>query len=298
MILSFGSLNIDHVYNVKEISVPGETIAAIQYQVFSGGKGLNQAIAAARAGGRVHQAGCVGPEGVWLRDLMAAEKVDVSLIDVLEVPTGHAIIQVSEAGENSIIIFGGANQAMAPLTLEQGILSRHRPDFLLLQNETNLVPDAIKLGARQGIPVAFNPVPMDDRVMHEYPMQDVSLLFVNEIEGALLAGEDQPDAIMDAILGRFPALALILTLGPAGAIYGKGDTRIRVTGQSVEVVDTTAAGDTFVGFFLAWLDQGHPPDQALALANQAAALCVTRPGASPSIPFLSEIERLGGEPAG
>ncbi len=290
MILSFGSINVDHVYSVKEISVPGETIAAGRYQVFSGGKGLNQAIAAARAGSRVHHAGCVGPEGVWLKDLMAADNIDVSLVDVRDVPTGHAIIQVSEAGENSIIIVGGANQAMQLSTLEQGLQTSPRPDFLLIQNETNLVPDAIRLGRQQGIPVAFNPVPMDDRVMHEYPLQDVSLLFVNEIEGALLAGMDRPEAIVDAIIGQFPALTLVLTLGAQGAVYGRGDTRLHVPGCSVPVVDTTAAGDTFVGYFLACLDQGHDPKQALSLANQAAALCVTRPGASPSIPVRSELQ--------
>ena len=289
MILSLGSLNIDHVYKVKEISLPGETIAALDYQIFSGGKGLNQAIAAARAGSQVRHVGCIGPEGQWLKDLMADEMVEVSLLEAKDMATGHAIIQVSETGENSIIIFGGANQALEAAQLEQGFASATRPSFLLLQNETNLVSNAIKLAASHDIPVAFNPVPMDDRVIKEYPLQDVNLLFVNEIEGALLAGEEQPDKIVESILGRFPGLGLVLTLGSQGAVFAKDRTRLKLPGHAVAVVDTTAAGDTFVGYFLAWLDQGHSPEEALAIANQAAAFCVTHPGASPSIPRLADL---------
>ncbi len=293
MILNFGSLNIDHVYKVRDVSVPGETIAALDYQIFSGGKGLNQSLAAVRAGAQVRHAGCVGPEGIWLKDLMAAENVDVALTDVQDVPTGHAIIQVTETGENSIIIFGGANRAMELERLEQGLQAVQRPDFLLLQNETNLVPDAIRMASRQDIPVAFNPAPMDNRVMNDYPLQDVNLLFVNEIEGALLAGTEQPIQIADRLVARFPNVALILTLGAAGALYAAGAIRHRVPGHPVSVVDTTAAGDTFVGYFMAELDQGHPPGRALAQANQAAALCVTRPGAAPSIPHLCDLAQVG-----
>ncbi len=289
MILSLGSLNIDHVYRVKDISLPGETIAAIDYRVFSGGKGLNQALAAARAGAKVRHIGCIGPEGQWLKDLMADEMIEVSLLEVKDIATGHAIIQVSETGENSIIIFGGANRALETEKLEQGFASKTRPSFLLLQNETNLVPNAIELAVSHDIPVAFNPVPMDARVIKEYPLQDVSLLFVNEIEGALLADEEQPDEIVESILGRFPRLGLVLTLGSQGAIFARDRMRLKLPGNTVEVVDTTAAGDTFVGYFLAWLDQGHSPEEALATANRAAAFCVTQPGASPSIPRLADL---------
>lgn len=290
MILTIGSLNIDHVYRVRTIARPGETIHTLSYDQFSGGKGLNQSIAAARAGAQVQHAGCIGPEGLWLKTMLAHDGVDVSLIETGDVPTGHAIIQVSDTGENSIFIFGGANQSLTPEHLARCFRAAVRPSFLLLQNETNVVVDAIRMAVQHRIPVVYNPAPMDDIVARTYPLQDVALLIVNEVEGSILSGRNGAADILAAMAARFPDTDIILTLGAAGAVYRQaGAEPFAVAGHKVPVTDTTAAGDAFIGYCLAGLDQGQTAREALTLANQAAALCVTRPGAAPSIPYLEEV---------
>ncbi len=289
MILTIGSLNIDHVYQVEEISRPGETIHCLTYSRFCGGKGLNQSVAVARAGAQVIHAGCTGAEGLWLVSLLAEEAVDVSLIETLDVATGHAIIQVSEQGENSIVVFGGANQCLTATHLEECFKNSRRPQYLLLQNETNVVREAMIMAHAQVIPIAYNPAPMDDDLWSEFPMEYVAVLFVNETEGATLAGSHKAMDILDSISTRLPHTKIVLTQGSQGAICRQDNDTFSVPGIPVGVVDTTAAGDTFVGYCLAELAKGRDLRQAVSMANRAAAVCVTRRGAAPSIPYISEL---------
>ena len=289
MLITIGSLNVDHVYQVAAMARVGETVSCARYDLFSGGKGLNQALAAARAGAQVALVGCVGQDGQWLTALLAAENVNVAHVHTRDVPTGHAIIQVSRKGENSILIYGGANQSLTLEQLEESFAAFSQPSYALLQNETNLVPEAIRMAKRRGIPVALNPVPINATVLRDYPHQDVSLLFVNEIEGEMLTGQREPEAVLAALEAQWPETDVILTLGAAGAQGRVGGEVFAVSGRAVDVVDTTAAGDTFIGYCLAGLDQGQTPQEAVRTANRAAALSVTRQGAAPSIPRRQEV---------
>lgn len=290
MIFTIGSINIDHVYQVEDISRPGETIHTKSYSQFCGGKGLNQSVAAARAGAKVAHAGCVGEDGQWLVSLLAEEGVDVSLIETKSFSTGHAIIQVSSEGENSIFIYGGANQCLDQESLRRCFGQATQPAYLLLQNETNVVAEAMRMAHARNIPIAYNPAPMDDDLWSKFPMEFVSILFVNEIEGATMAGTEDVEDILNNIGEKLPAASLVLTKGPQGATFRQGGDTFSVPGHAVDVVDTTAAGDTFVGYCLAELSLGRDLRSAIFTANKAAAMCVTRPGAAPSIPYVQELD--------
>lgn len=287
-ILNFGSLNIDHVYTVEHFVRPGETLSSSQYRQFAGGKGFNQSIALAQAGARLCHAGQVGQEGVWLRDRLARVGVDVTHIGVVEEATGHAIIQVDEEGENAIVLFGGANQSITPATAQRVFADFGPGDLLLLQNEISAMAEILELAGARGLRVIFNPAPMTARVL-EYPLQQVDTFIINRVEGQGLTGESQPNQIVDALRTRFPRAAVVLTLGAQGVLYADPEQTLALPAFPVQVADTTAAGDTFIGFFLAAQGAGHAIPDALGLATRAAALCVTRPGAADSIPTLAEV---------
>ncbi len=287
-ILNFGSVNIDHVYRVAHLVRPGETIASRDYRQFSGGKGFNQSIALARAGAAVNHAGRIGADGVWLRDQLAEEGAGVGFLEVMDGPSGHAIIQVDAQGENAIILFGGANQTITPDDAGE-ILNHFGPgDWLLLQNEISSMREILQLAEERGLRVVFNPAPMGAEVL-DYPLDGVSIFILNEIEGEAFTGASEPDAILTGMRRHFPTATVVLTLGADGAIYDDGVQPIAVPAQKVEAVDTTAAGDTFIGYFLAGLNAGDTPQPALEGATRAAAICVPRPGAAPSIPRRGEV---------
>ncbi|MCY4091506.1 MAG: ribokinase [Caldilineaceae bacterium] len=290
-ILVFGSLNIDHVYKVEHLVRPGETLPSTDYRRFQGGKGANQSVALARAGAKVFHAGRIGPEGLWLRDAISAEGVDVSHVGLDNEPTGHAIIQVDPAGENSILLFGGANLTVTPDDAHYVLSQFGEGDWLLLQNEISSLPAILREASARQLTVAFNPAPMTPEVL-DYPLEGVSLFVVNETEGAALAGIEKapPASIVDRLRVRYPDAAILLTLGGEGSLFASGEERIRTPAQAVEAVDTTAAGDTFIGYFLANLVAGQPAAQAVEAATRAAALCVSRPGAAASIPRRNELD--------
>lgn len=287
-ILNFGSVNIDHVYRVEHLVRPGETIASSDYRQFSGGKGFNQSIALARAGASVSHAGRIGGDGVWLREQLAADGADVRFLEVVDSPSGHALIQVDADGENAIILFGGANRTFTPENAAEILANFGQGDWLLLQNEISAMPEILQLAGERGLRVVFNPAPMGPEVL-DYPLDGVSIFVVNETEGEAFTGESEAEGILAGMRRRFPAATVVLTLGAAGAIYDDGSQRIAVPAQKVDVVDTTAAGDTFIGYFLAGLAAGEPPKAALESATCAAAICVTRAGAAPSIPRRAEL---------
>lgn len=290
MIINFGSLNIDHVYRVEHFVRPGETMGSLSYQQFAGGKGFNQSIALARAGAQVRHAGKIGPEGAWLLAMLRAAGAHTEDVVQVEIPTGHALIQVDANGENAIILFGGANQSISPDDVERVLAQTAPGDYLLLQNEINQMEQILRRGAARGLRIVFNPAPMTRAVVEEYPLDGVAIFIVNETEAEALTGASTADAILDAMRGRFPQAATVLTLGAAGAIYTDGTQRIHVPAVKVQPVDTTAAGDTFTGYFLAALAGGDSVERALQLAARAAAICVTRPGAADSIPTRAEVE--------
>ena len=288
-ILNFGSLNIDHVYTVEHFVRPGETLSSTAYHKFGGGKGANQSIALASAGARVWHAGKIGTDGLWLKRTLEERGVDTTFVEVIEDPTGHAIIQVVPSGENAIVLYGGANRRITAEDARR-VLSHFEPgDWLLVQNEITAVPDILREAARRNMLIAFNPAPMTREVL-SYPLELVDLFVVNEIEGEELTGTKEPRAMLEVMAARYPRAGTVITLGEKGAIYGRGGTLIAEPGVRVTVVDTTGAGDTFVGYFLAEVAAKENPATALRIACRAAALCVTRPGASDSIPRRTEVE--------
>lgn len=293
-ILNIGSLNIDKVYLVPRFVAPGETLTALRMDTFAGGKGLNQSVALARAGAEVYAAGAVGDDGRFLVDLLRDSGANVDHLQILDgVPTGHAVIQVAPGGQNCIIISAGANRELSEAYIDKTLAGFGVGDILLLQNETNNVAYAIRRARERGMSIAFNASPIDDKLF-TCPLELVDYLIINEIEGKAIAGIDSTDydAILSALLRKFPSATVVLTLGGDGVLYGKGEARARHDIYPVPVVDTTAAGDTFCGFFLASLAKGLSPAEALERASMASALAIQAKGAAPSIPTWSDVERF------
>lgn len=285
-ILNLGSLNLDRVYQVEHFVQGQETISAQSYSENAGGKGLNQSIALARACAKVTHLGAVGQDGRWLCDLMAQNGVDVHLVETVEGASGHAVIQLVQ-GQNCILVYGGANQKISTDQVKRALAECEAGDVLLLQNETSSVPAAIRMAKEKGMTVAFNASPITDGML-AYPMDQVDLFFVNEGEGMVLAGTDStdPEQVLDALRKRYNA-GVVLTLGGEGAYYQDRDVRLYQPAFSVPVVDTTGAGDTFTGYFLANLYQGKA--RALRIAAAAGALAVGTRGAAPGIPTAGQV---------
>lgn len=291
-VLCFGSLNIDYTYRVGHFVRPGETLSADSMQVFPGGKGLNQSLALAKAGAQVYHAGAVGEDGLFLLALLKEHGVDTSLTDVRgDVRTGNAIIQNDREGDNCIILFGGANQAITREQVDRTLLSFGPGDYLLLQNEINETAYIMERAAEKGMTIVLNPSPMNEKI-HALPLEKVSIFLLNEVEASQLTGlpAENGDMLIRALKARFPDSAVLLTLGSAGSAYAKGDTFIRQKAFPVHAVDTTAAGDTFTGYFLGSLLEGKSIGEAMERASKASAIAVTRPGAAPSIPTPEEVD--------
>ena len=285
--LVFGSLNIDHTYRVPHLVRAGETLSSTAYQRNAGGKGLNQAIALARAGQAVSMAGAIGRDGLFLKDYLASFGVDTSLVRVAEEATGHAVIQLDADGQNAIFLYGGANQAMAAQSIREALSAFGNGDFVLLQNEINLLDEIVAQAKARGMRVILNPSPMSERLPRL--ISRVDWLILNEVEGEELTGSSDPSAIADRLLAETPDLRVVLTLGVRGSLYADQNRRCFQPAVTVRAVDTTAAGDTFTGFFFASILAGKDVAYALNLAAHASAIAVTRPGAGGSIPSLDEV---------
>ena len=286
-VLSFGSLNLDYVYAMDHFVQAGETIAASDRSIHRGGKGLNQSVALALAGAETYHAGRIGQDGLMLRDWLVHNGVDVSLLE----------IDPDRTGQNSIIILAGTNGSITEGFVDSMLESFGPGDWMLLQNETSCRDYAIRKAAEKGMKVALNPSPMTEELAASPALADVSYFILNEIEGKAVTGETEPDEICRVMRERFPDSVVVLTLGGDGVVYDDGSKRLSHGIYPVKAVDTTAAGDTFAGYFLATLSNGGNPETALQRASKAAAIAVTRPGASDSIPTLQEVLEMDlGEP--
>lgn len=292
-LVNLGSLCIDNVYRVASIAAPGETVASASHEIHPGGKGLNQSIAAARGGARVVHVGCVGADGVWLRDQLEGERVDTDDIRVVDQPSGHAVIQVDDAGRNAIVIAGGANRVLGAEDVNAALARLQAGDWLLLQNEINDLPRVLAQARQSHAQVAFNVAPADGREA-SYDLSAVKLLIVNEIEAAALAEVADAHEAVRALRVRCPAADVVLTLGADGLVYAEAasDDLTTLPALPVDAVDETAAGDAFIGFLMAGLLAGQPLADALRLASAAGALAVTQPGAASSIPTLAQVKEL------
>lgn len=283
MILTIGSVNIDHVYRVAALPRPGETVPDLGYARGLGGKGANQSLAARLAGAEVRHAGAVGADGAWCRERLAAAGIDVADIVTAEAATGHAVILVDGAGENVIVVHGGANRALTPRLVEAAIGRARAGDWLLLQNETNLLVEAARAGRAAGLRVAYAAAPFDPEATAAV-IPHVDLLAVNSVEAEQLARH------LGTPAETFGAPVLLITEGAKGARCWTGAAEVRQAAFEVVPVDTTGAGDTFLGYLLAGLDRGRPVAGAMRLAAAAAAIQVTRPGAGEAIPTAAEVD--------
>ena len=292
-IFSYGSINVDHIYQMPHLVTPGETLASTDYRQVLGGKGANQSIAAALAGVPVMHIGRYGKADGWVAAQLQDAGVDCSRVTAVDMPSGHAIIQVDVHAENSIILFAGANHSFRADELGALLDGAVTGDWLLLQNECSCTAEMISAAAAKGMQVAFNPSPMDDSV-RTLPLHDLSLLVVNEIEAQQLLDCDwqSQDQLVAALRSRLPTTRVVVTFGSKGALWIDTETVIYVPALQVEAVDTTAAGDTFLGYFLAGLCQQNNPKTALEMGCKASSLAVQRVGASVSIPTLAEVNQV------
>lgn len=290
-VLCFGSLNIDYVYGVDHNVRSGETENSTSLSVNCGGKGLNQSIALSRAGVNVWHAGMIGEEGSDLKEKCIQNGVNVDFIRTVGGRSGHTIIQVDKEGNNSIILFGGANRCISETFIDEVLSAFEEGDMIILQNEISLTDVIIRKAYEKGLSIVLNPSPYNEEI-DKFDLDKVSYLFLNEIEGEQMTGERDPDLILREIHKKYPRIKVVLTLGEDGSIYSDGEHVCRQEAFKVKATDTTAAGDTFTGFFISALLKGSAPEEGLRLASRASALTVTKPGALDSIPTLDEVLSL------
>lgn len=294
--LVFGSLNIDRTYQVADFVRPKETVSALSYACFCGGKGFNQAVALARAGSELYFAGVIGTDGDMLRQALLDESIHTQLLRESTGPNGHAVIQVNERGENCIVVVAGSNGEVSRAYIDEVLAHFGAGDLIVLQNEIPHVDHIIEQASQKGMVIAFNPSPFNGAIAR-CRLDRVSYLLINEVEGYDLTGVSEPTEILDALQARFPGVAVVLTLGAVGAHFMAADgRRYFCPAVSCDCVDTTAAGDTFTGYFLTeYLDHGDAA-KALHRAAAASAIAVSRKGASSSIPRREEVlEKLGAQ---
>ncbi|MEG1328139.1 MAG: ribokinase [Janthinobacterium sp.] len=301
MIVVIGSINMDLVLRVPRMPLPGETLTGGAFRTIPGGKGANQAVACARLSGKVAGAqqvamvGCVGDDafGATLRAALVGDGIIDSHITTLPgVASGIASILVDDKGQNSIVIAGGANDLLSPAHIDAARALIEQADIVVLQLETPMatVVHAIQLARSLGKTVVLNPAPAAS--LPDGVLELVDYLIPNEIEAAMLAGVSPEGADVKALAAALQKLGsdnVIITLGSKGvhaALYG-GDYTFPA--EAVQAVDTTAAGDTFIGGFVAGLASGMDEAEAIQQGQRAAAWSVTKPGAQTSIPHLHEL---------
>lgn len=288
-IYNLGSINADHVYRVPHLPGPGETLAATSMQTGLGGKGANMSVAAARAGSHVSHIGAIGSDGIWARDRLTEYGVDTRHIAELNMPTGHAIINVDDAGENAITLFAGANQAIDADMISNVLSAGNRGDIFVTQNETNAQIEAAKVGSKLGFRVCYAAAPFDANAVKEM-LPYLDFLILNAVEAKQL------EAALGVNIRELDVSDIIITLGAEGARWINKALNVDQYFEALKVtpIDTTGAGDTFTGYVLSGLDRGLTMGQSISLAMRAAALMVTRMGTADVIPDLKEVEEFSG----
>lgn len=288
-IYNLGSLNIDYVYDVEHFVCAGETEASDKLELFPGGKGLNQSVAAARAGAEVIHGAVVGVGGEFLIEALEKAKVDASRIKYSENVNGHAIIQVDSSGQNCIMLYRGTNGEITREYVAEFLFDAEAGDILLLQNEINGLDFIFEIAVEKQMQIAFNSSPITPK-MFSLPLKAVKWLFCNETEGEALFGSNDPEEIVERFINKYPDGNLILTLGKNGSIFKSRNLTLHQSIFKTKTVDTTAAGDTFTGYLTALVSKGENIEAALRTASKAASVTVSRKGASVSIPLIDELK--------
>ena len=290
-ILNFGSCNIDYVYSLDHVVKVGETETTHKLETFPGGKGLNQSIAVARAGVKIYHAGCVGNDSEILTDILQENGVDISYLKTVDAKNGHAVIQVSSRGENSIFLYPGSNEMITTDFVDTVLENFSAGDIILLQNEINNLDYIVKKAYQKGMCIILNPSPFNERIS-EINFSMLSYIVLNEVELSGISGCAELEEGLMYLKNKYPWLKVVLTLGENGSVFVNGNQEFRQAAFKVDVVDTTAAGDTFMGYFVAELSMGTEYSQILKIASAASAVTVSRKGAAPSIPNRSEVLSL------
>ena len=283
-VLNVGSLNIDHTYQLERIVAPGETITSKQMSVYAGGKGLNQSIAIARAGIEVYHAGKIGIDGQFLIELCNDSGVNSTFIETGVIPTGNAIIQVTSQGQNSIILYPGANRSLDKAWIDKVLTEFSKGDILLLQNEVNLIDYLIIEGKKKGMNIFLNPSPYDEYI-DKCDLSLVNTFLMNEVEGAQITGCYDPECILTRMKNLYPQAK------QDGVYFQDKEQRVYQPARTVKAVDTTGAGDTFTGYYIAAVIEGKSAIEALTFATNAAALAVMKAGAANAIPKRHDVEK-------
>ena len=289
-VLNFGSLNYDYVYQVDHFVTGGETETSISMETHLGGKGFNQSVALAKAGLTVYHGGSLGEEGEAFLTACREYGVHTEYIRTIQGRSGHTVIQVNPEAQNGILLYGGANRKQDEAFIDEVLSHFEKGDMIVLQNEVNLLGYIIDRAYEKGLSIVLNPSPYD-AFLEEVDMGKVSIFLMNEIEGEMMTGEKDPGKILAVVREKYPDAGTVLTLGTAGAYYqDKEGHRTFQEAFPVKAVDTTAAGDTFTGFFIGGIAEGLPVDKNLRRAAKASSLAVQRRGAAESIPTKAEVE--------
>ncbi len=273
----------------------GETLSAKELNVYTGGKGLNQSIALARAGVETYQAGAIGTDGMFLLEQLKEAGVKTDLVKILDdVRTGNAIIQNDDEGDNCIVLFGGANQAITKEQVDEVFKDFTNEDYLLIQNEINELSYIVEKAKEEGMKIILNPSPMNEKIM-KLPLDQIDYFILNEIEAMQILKMDKPEEIDGKYIAsllheRFKDATIVLTLGSEGSVCISDDEYVEQSIYKVKAIDTTAAGDTYTGYFIAGILNGKTIKESMDIASKASAIAVTRQGAAPSIPVLEEVE--------
>lgn len=297
-VLVFGSVNIDRTFRLPHWIECGETILSSGLSTQAGGKGANQAVALSKAGTQTYLAGTIGEDGLWIRDLLSSFKVDTSLLNINEdIYTGTATILLDDKGRNSIVLYGGGNRANSEDYINEVLSHFKKGDWLILQNEINNLELIIRKAKEKEMKICLNPSPFEDYLLG-LPLDEIDLFAVNEIEMSQLIGEkinDNIDSYRKALINaskKYPQTDILLTLGDKGSLFLTKDNPMNIIYSPIvktDVVDTTAAGDTFLGYFLSSVINGKTFECALKTATKASSIAVSRLGAMDSIPFSTEV---------
>jgi len=289
-VLNFGSLNVDYVYQVDHMVQAGETLSSGGMNIFLGGKGFNQSAALAKAGVPVYHAGAIGEDGIGFLDACKEYGIQTDFIKQMAGKSGHTIIQVDKNAQNCILLYGGSNRAITKSYVDEVLAHFEKGDFLLLQNEISELDYIIDKAYEIGMVIILNPSPFD-AYLDACDMSKVSYFILNEIEGAQISGVTDPDTIASTIIAKYPGSKVVLTLGGDGSMYQDQDQIYHQEICKVKAVDTTAAGDTFTGYFIAGLMKEMEIPKILHMCAVASGITVSREGASPSIPTMEEVEK-------
>lgn len=285
-ILNFGSINKDFFYSVNDFVKPGETISSIRYNIKIGGKGLNQSVGISKAGQKIYHAGIINKDDTFILDKLKKWNINCENILLSNNPTGHAIIQVDKKGENSIIIHGGANHDVDIKFIKSVLSKFDSGDILVLQNEINNIKEIIDRAHHKKMKIVFNPAPFNNEIL-SYDLNKISTLILNQTEGEALSKEKKPDGILKVLNSKFNNTEIILTLGEKGSLYSFKDELVKIKAHKLDTVDTTGAGDTFIGYYVAGIASKKSKKDNLNRASEAAALATTKLGGAESIPRIN-----------